>query len=293
MYSLGVSFYKRDYEYIDYTQDQLGGSISLGRQFYRHINASVGVGYVDNDSSYNDSYIYDPDVYNAYYDQYKKASVFTSVSFDNTDDFYTPREGWKAALSLEYSSLDGDDYNATLYPEGYADIFKVSGKVGYYYGLEDWIDYDMIIRLKGRFTSITSVDGDYIPIAERLFLGGIGSVRGYDPYSISPTILRNGYDYRIGGTDRASGSIEASIPLSEAAKMRLAFFYDYGWITSDTVPTAEYGDVDFGNITRSSTGVVLEWQSGFGPINLVFAWPIDDEDYDQTSVFEFSMGTKF
>ena len=174
---------------------------------------------------------------------------------------------------------------------------KLSGKVGYYYGLEDWIDYDMILRLKGRVTSLTSVDGEYIPIGERLFLGGIGSVRGYDPYSISPIVPRlyDGYlyDYRIGGTQSASGSVEASIPLSEAAKMRLAFFYDYGWITSDTVRTENYGDVDFGNITRSSTGVVLEWQSAFGPINLVFAWPIDDEDYDETSVFEFSMGTKF
>ncbi|MBT8343224.1 MAG: outer membrane protein assembly factor BamA, partial [Sulfurovum sp.] len=47
MYSFGVSVYKREYEYIDYTQDQLGGSMTLGRQFYRHINASIGIGYVD------------------------------------------------------------------------------------------------------------------------------------------------------------------------------------------------------------------------------------------------------
>ena len=60
------------------------------------------------------------------------------------------------------------------------------------------------------------------------------------------------------------------------------------------------GNIDFGNtpfaedsIARSSAGVVLEWQSGFGPINLVFAYPIDDEDYDDTAAFEFSMGTKF
>ena len=37
----------------------------------------------------------------------------------------------------------------------------------------------------------------------------------------------------LGGTQRASGSVEASIPLSEAAKMRLAFFYDYGYISYD------------------------------------------------------------
>ena len=288
MYSFGISLYKRDYEYIDYTQDQLGGSMTLGRQFFRHVHASVGIGYADNDSSYNDSYVYNPDVFNVYYDQYKKTSVFTSASFDNTDDYYTPREGVKAMLNLEYATLDGDDYDAALY-DGYSDIFKVTGRVGYYYGLEDWIDYDMILRLKGRVTSINGSDDEYIPIAERLFMGGIGSVRGFDPYSISPEID----GYRIGGTQRASGSIEASIPLSEAAKMRLAFFYDYGIIASDTVPTELYGDVEFDNISRSSTGVVLEWQSGFGPINLVFAYPIDEETGDRTSVFEFSMGTKF
>ena len=120
-------------------------------------------------------------------------------------------------------------------------------------------------------------------------MGGIGSVRGYDPYSISPEVLGS----RIGGTEQASGTIEASIPLSEAAKMRLAFFYDYGMITSDNVPTATGIDIKFDNITRSSVGVVLEWQSAFGPINLVFAEALDDEANDQTAVFEFSMGTKF
>jgi len=87
----------------------------------------------------------------------------------------------------------------------------------------------------------------------------------------------------MGGTQRFSTSIEASIPLSEAAKMRLAFFYDYGMI----------GEDDFNEIQRSSVGAVIEWQSGFGPINLVFAHALDPEADDRTSVFEFSMGTKF
>jgi outer membrane protein insertion porin family len=53
------------------------------------------------------------------------------------------------------------------------------------------------------------------------------------------------------------------------------------------------GEDSFNEITRSSTGVVVEWQSGFGPINLVFAYPIDEKEGDQTAVFEFSMGTRF
>ncbi len=281
MYSFGLSLYKKEYEYIDYTQDQLGGSMTLGREFYRHFHASVGIGYVDNQSTINEDSnitLYNPYLYN---DQYQKTSFFASLSFDNTDDFYTPREGMQAAVNFEYGQLDGEDYNATTYPDGYADILKTSAKVGLYYGLEDWIDYDLILRLKGRMTTIASDDDKYIPIAEKLFLGGIGSVRGYQPYSLAPRDPIS--NTLVGGKHSASASVEASIPLSQAAKMRLAFFYDYGMIGEDS----------FNEITRSSTGVVVEWQSGFGPINLVFSYPIDEKEDDQTAAFEFSMGTRF
>ena len=289
MYSLGLSLYKKEYEYIDYTQDQLGGSLNIGREFYRYFHASVGVGYVDNQSTVNDinNTIFNDYYFNLYNDQYKKTSFFASLSFDNTDDFYTPREGMIAALNLEYAQLNGDDLNATElmeFPNGYGNMLKTSAKVGLYYGLEDWIDYDLILRLKGRTTTIASDSDTYLPIAEKLFLGGIGSVRGYNPYSLSPFNDPNDpYSGLAGGKHRASASVEASIPLSEAAKMRLTFFYDYGMIGEDS----------FNEVTRSSTGVVVEWQSGFGPINLVFGYPIDDEWYDNTAVFEFSMGSKF
>ncbi|MCO4844855.1 MAG: outer membrane protein assembly factor BamA [Sulfurovum sp.] len=290
MYSFGLSLYKKEFEYIDYTQDQLGGSMTVGRELYRHFHASVGVGYVDNQSTINDanSTLVNDYYFNLYNDQYKKASFFASVSFDNTDDFYTPREGMKAAVNFEYAQLDGDDFNSTVgsgEENGYATILKTSAKVGLYYGLEDWIDYDLILRVKGRMTSISTGDNEYLPIGEKLFLGGIGSVRGYNPYSLSPSETDPVTNVKrlTGGKHRASTSVEASIPLSEAAKMRLAFFYDYGMIGEDS----------FNEITRSSTGVVVEWQSGFGPINLVFAYPIDEQEGDQTAVFEFSMGTRF
>ena len=282
MYSLGFNVYKKEYEYIDYTQDQLGGSLSLGRQFFRHFYASVGVGYVDNQSTINEdenTTIYDTYLYT---DQYKKTSLFTGIKFDNTDDYYTPREGMIAAVNIEYASLNGD-LNASelaIYPNGYGTFIKTNAKLGLYYGLNDWIDYDLILRFKARMTTISTGDGEKLPIGEKLFMGGIGSVRGYDPYSLSPL---DSDGERMGGTQRFSTSIEASIPLSEAAKMRLAFFYDYGMI----------GEDDFNEIKRSSAGAVIEWQSGFGPINLVFAQAIDPEADDRTSVFEFSMGTKF
>jgi len=283
LYSLGLSVYKKEYEYIDYTQDQLGGTLNLGRQFYRYLYASVGVGYVDNKSTINDDANVSDDDALLYNDQYTKASFFTSFKFDNTDDYYTPREGVYATLSFEYASLDGDDYNKTEgsgEENGYGKFLKTSAKLGLYYGLEDMLDYDLILRFKARATTIESADKEKLPTAEKLFMGGIGSIRGYDSHSLSP--LNDNGD-RIGGKKRASATVEASIPLSEAAKMRLAFFYDYGMIGEDS----------FNEITRSSAGAVIEWQSGFGPINLVFAKAINPEDGDRTSVFEFSMGTKF
>jgi outer membrane protein insertion porin family len=292
MYSLGINFYKRDYEYIDYTQDQLGAGLNIGREFFRHFYGSVGLGYVDNQSTYNDSY--DPlgGIDSVFYnDQYEKISGFASIKFDNTDDFYTPREGYIASLNMEYAQMDGDmkQENVDRGYDEFDDFSKINARFGAYYGMEDLIEYDLILRFKARYTKIISQNDEYIPIAERLFMGGIGSVRGFDPYSLSPEV--NGD--RIGGTERASATVEASIPLSEAAKMRVAFFYDYGIIGSDPVPTASGIDLTFDDITRSSTGAVLEWQSPFGAINLVFAYPIDDKPGDETATFEFSMGTKF
>lgn len=287
MYSLSMSFYKRDYEYIEYKQDQIGGSISVGKELMRHLHGSIGVGYVDNKSTYNSNYA--STLINYYNDKYKKTSLYASLSFDNTDDYYVPREGVKAILNLEYGMLDGSDHNVTIYPNGYSDIIKTNIKLGLYYGLEDYIDYDLILRAKGRFINISSNGDEYIPIAERVFMGGVGSVRGYEPYSISPTITGD----RIGGTTSASMSLEASVPLSKAAKMRLAFFYDYGMIGSTDIPNGTATPNTFSNMTRSSAGVVLEWQSAFGPINLIFAQALDDEAGDRTAVFEFSMGSKF
>ncbi len=313
MYSLGLSFYKREYDYNydttdGYTVDTLGGSLNAGREFMRHFYGSIGVGYLDNESVYSDSYLDSvSNLSNFYNDQYQKASGFASLKFDNTDDFYLPREGFIAAVNAEFAQMDGEltDENIQRGYTSFDTFTKVNARFGAYYGINDWVDYDAIFRFKARYTKIISQDDQYIPIAERLFMGGIGSVRGFNPYSLSPTVrdTGTGFDSRIGGTERASATVEASIPLSEAAKMRLAFFYDYGVIKTDPVRNAAgTGFVDFSNpnvsitgdnLTRSSTGVVVEWQSAFGPINLVFAYPIDIEDYDQKATFEFSMGSKF
>ncbi len=289
LYSLSLGLSKRHYEYPNFITDTKSASLVVGREFMRYWHISAGVQYVDNNSRENNDTsllgfeqnlsLIDPIGF--YSDRYKKSSVLASLSFDNTDDYYVPRSGMVAALNFEFASLSGDDVNLTQYPGGYGTFTKVTGKFGYFYGLEDWIDYDLILRFKARAAMIVSDSDKKLPIAEKLFIGGAGSLRGYDPYSLSPGSSANYYG--TGGKKSATFSLEASIPFSESAKMRLTGFYDYGMI----------GEESFGEIKRSSAGVVVEWLSGFGPINLIFAKALDAKGYDRTSTFEFTMGTKF
>ncbi|SHO81060.1 Outer membrane protein assembly factor YaeT precursor [hydrothermal vent metagenome] len=269
-YSVGFSLYKRDYDYVDYTQKQLGGSVAVGKQFTRSFYASLGYAYTDTDFNQANNTLSQNGSANTasiFTGTYIKSSALLGFKFDNTDDYYTPREGFLAGLNIEFAGLGGD-----------AEFTKYKGKFGVYYGFDDIIDYDLILRYKARLSVIT--DNGYVPLAEKLFMGGIGSIRGYNAYSLSP---RDAENRRTGGLKSFSTSIEASIPLSESAKMRLTGFYDFGMIGQDT----------FDEIKRSSAGIVIEWQSGFGPINLVFAKALDDEIGDSTSTFEFSMGSKF
>ncbi len=293
LYNLSVNFYKRKFEFYNFTQDQLGASMMFGREFLRYFRVSAGLGYVSNQSEENNNQIVAPggnrdfvDQNGFFNDRYKKSSLLVNGSFDNTDDFLMPREGFIAGVNLEYASLSGNDENRTVGSGeelGYGNILRTDARFGAYYGMEDLIDYDLILRFKARATIISNTDNEKLPIAERLFMGGIGSVRGYNPFSLTPLSDPNDLNSRIGGRQRASATIEASIPLSQAAKMRLAFFYDYGMI----------GDDRLNEIQRSSAGMMIEWQSAFGPINLVFSKPIDDHEGDSLAPFEFSMGTRF
>ena len=298
-YSLSVSLFTRYYEYIDYTTDQTGGSLIGGRRFLRHFYFSAGVSYVDNSSDINEESSLDQNAIQRllYVDKYEKTSGLLGLTFDNTDDYYTPREGFIASINAEFATFDGELTPAdVLFYDSYSDMGKFNLKFGAFYGMEEIIDYDLIMRFKARGTWIEHGENEKIPTAERLYMGGVGSVRGYSPYSISPYLSyvdpNTGLlvESRFGGDKRGSATIEASIPLSEAAKMRLTFFADVGYITADEIRGGEFVQND---LQRTSIGAQIEWQSPFGAVNLIYGYALDDVAEDEKAAFEFSMGTKF
>jgi outer membrane protein insertion porin family len=264
-YSAGVNLYNSEYESYDYTEKRKGGSLSVGRQIARYWHAGLMYQYFDTKlTGMSPDY---PD-YALYNDKTFATSAITpSLQFNNTDDYYLPRHGMIFGISAEYAGVGGD-----------AKFNKDYLNFAIFQGLDDYLNYDLILRYKARLGAIPW--DEQLPVNEKFFMGGIRTVRGYQSGSISK---KDANGYLLGGKYTFSNSVEASIPLIEAAKMRIAFFFDYGMI----------GEEAFTEEKRAGTGAAIEWFSPMGPISLVFAKPLMSKEDDQTSNFEFTMGTQF
>lgn len=274
-YSLGGTIYANDYEWNDYEEKSYGFTTTIGRKLGRYTNVSL-------------TYVIEQSKIEGLSEYYKKAgylngknlksSIIPAISFNNTDDYFIPRSGIAANTSLEYAGLGGD-----------IEFVKSRTNFNWYFGLKDYLDFDLIFRYKASLGYIWADDEKKLPINEKLFLGGMRSIRGYDSRSIPKSIicLDNSGDYcryiDIGGKKSFNNSIELSYPLIERLKMRLVGFFDYGMI----------GDDSWNEEKRYSTGVGIEWQTAIGPLQLYFVKPLNKKSYDETNSFEFSIGAKF
>ncbi|EQA6116541.1 outer membrane protein assembly factor BamA [Campylobacter coli] len=263
-YSLGGTLYSNDYEWDNYSEKNYGFDITLGRQFARYYNVSL---------TYNleqsDIYHLSPTLLRTGYELGKtiKSSITPAITFNNTDDYYLPRKGIIASTSLEYAGLGGDQ-----------EFLSSSSKFNFYQGLQDYIGYDLIYRYKASFYKVW--DEGYLPINQRIYLGGIRSLRGFESRTISP---KNEWGDEVGGTIAFANSVELSFPLIDRIKLRGSVFFDYGMI----------GNKNLDEIQRMSTGLGIEWITPIGPLQLVFAKPLNDKKGDDTNTFEFNLGTRF
>ena len=276
-FSGNFSIYHSVYEYNDYSVASDGVSVGTGHRFSRHISGYLGYGYSGN--SYNFASTIDTNITDTYYfEDYTKSSVTMSVNWDNTDDYYLPREGFTLSQSFEKSGLGAQ-----------ANFLKSRTNFAKYYGLNDLLSFDTIFRYKARYNAV--INNGYIPLAEKFYMGGIGSVRGYQSYSLSPTIKDSKASdgiRRIGGTQTFSNNFELSFPLLPKAKMRLVTYLDWGFILDNMTP-----DLATNYMARAGYGAGLEWFSPVGPIQLMFSNPINPQSGDKVSHFEFTMGQRF
>ncbi len=268
-YSTSFSVFHSLYWNWDYREQTTGGSITGGKLLTNTLRASLG--YTLSTTRVLD--FYDARLATLYkeylsIDRPIKSAISPSLYFDNTDDYYFPKNGAIISAYVEYAGLGGDEKYTKLY-----------GKMALYYHLKSLVGIDLIARYKTQAGAI--INNGYVPITSKFYMGGISSVRGYQVSSLSP---RNSTgEIRIGGNYMMTHSVELSYGILEKAQMRLAFFVDYGMI----------GIQSLDETIRASWGAAVEWINPFGPIVIVFPQPINPQPGDRTSRFEFTMGTRF
>ncbi|MHC4781228.1 MAG: BamA/OMP85 family outer membrane protein, partial [Planctomycetota bacterium] len=196
-----------------------------------------------------------------------------------------PYSGFTASVNYEYVGglLGGtvDFHKAEFSASGYTTVF---GNVS---------EWRHILKVKAQI-GWAGAHHHYpnVPINERFFMGGLGTLRGFAYRSVGP--LWSGEP--IGGNFRALGGVEYSLPLYRAPMpglwqqeidvLRLVFFYDVGVLTSDYEAYST-------RLYRSGIGFGFRLQVpalGGIPIALDFGWPISRRPEDRTERVSFSLG---
>lgn len=208
-------------------------------------------------------------------------------------------------------------------PGSDAEYYKLSYDVQRYKALTK----NLTLRLKGKIGYANGYgDMDSLPFFENFFSGGSSSIRGFEGSSLGPkgtpsvsyiaAPYQNGDAYvttggvnaplavyedtdrqTIGGNILFETGIELVFPVPftrDIKSLRTIFFVDAGNVFSDSCgpDQANCSNIDLGNLS-SSTGVGLQWLSPVGPLSMYISKPIQEQPFDKTESFQFSLGQRF
>jgi outer membrane protein insertion porin family len=212
-----------------------------------------------------------------------------SWSRDTRNRFFNPNRGSFYRLGAEFSL-----------PGSTAKFYKITTKANKLYS----ISKNLTLAVSGE---IGYGDGysstQKLPFFENFFAGGVNSVRGYRDNTLGPKSsvftadalgnadlpLTSRTGDPVGGSFKTTGSVELVFPTPFAKAgntARLAWFWDFGNVFNT------YSDFEAREF-RHSTGLALKWQAPVGPIVINFAFPFNDNEFDDTERIQFAFGNTF
>ena len=174
-----------------------------------------------------------------------------------------------------------------------------------------------VLKLNTEVGLITSPTAEGVPIFTRFFLGGILDVRGYRLRTVGPRLplnqtldvnaapIANGAN--IGGNLQAYSNLEFEFPIVDKVGIRGVTFLDAGnaWNLEDqfckTTPAPQFPAVvspcfnGLKSLTtvRMSSGFGIRWFSPLGPLRFEWGFPLRPLAYEESYVFEFTIGNFF
>lgn len=190
---------------------------------------------------------------------------------DNRDSFLYPRSGNFQRVFLE-----------TALPPGKLRYNKLN------YQYQQWLP---IRRSEALMLNVDvgwakGYGSNPVPFYKNFYVGGIGSVRGFEQSSIGP---RTRDDDPIGGTRMLVTNAEYYFPLPGAGQdrsFRASVFVDAGYAWG------ENEDLRFSDM-RYSTGLAFSWSSPLGPLKFSLGFPLKKGPEDEVQRFQFQFGSVF
>ena len=203
------------------------------------------------------------------------SSITHSISKDTRDSYFNPTSGYNWKFSNTVAGIGGD---ATFYKS------VVNSRI--YYP----IDYgDYVFGFKSGAGFITAID-DKITSSNRFFLGG-KKLRGFDNGGLGPRDTGN--NQAVGGNNFYNFSFELKSNkfMPEDTGLEWLVFSDIGsiWGTDYETNVKGFDDIE----PRITNGFGLAMVTPIGPLQMIWGFPVQSQDYDIEENFQFSIGTSF
>jgi outer membrane protein insertion porin family len=269
-WTLGIDIYRTERDYTDYSRRLTGGDIKAGYPITDFIGTFWMYKYEIKDI-YNPTNLYllynaiDPGNYPLSHTT--TSSMYASITNNTTDFRFDPSTGMVNTLSTEYAGLGGNNKYVR-------EIFDNT----FYYPL--W--WKFVVSTKVTIGAIQQAGGP-IPIDEKFYLGGIGTLRGYEARTVCP--IDNGL--YVGGERELFGNLELKFPLLPEFGVKGVAFFDYGnaWSGGKLLPQTMY----------MSYGAGIRWASPMGPLRLEYGIPVNPRSGvdNKSGRFEFAIGSMF
>jgi translocation and assembly module TamA len=201
---------------------------------------------------------------------YTLVGIPLSLRYDDTDNLLDPTRGYSVVAS------------GGVYPQALGstiDLYQSKVQVSAYHAFDNDARYVIAGRLG--FGSLGGSPLTSIPDNRRFFAGGGGSVRGFAYRSLSPLGPGN---VPIGGRSLVEGSLEARIKVTET--IGVVPFVDAGSAFTQSYP-------DFNSSLRYAAGLGLRYYTGFGPIRLDVAMPLNRRKGEAAAAIYIGIGQAF
>jgi outer membrane protein insertion porin family len=200
-----------------------------------------------------------------------RSHVELSYLYDSRDAQIFPRKGGKFEVLGGYSGLGGD-----------VKTYNFGVNASYYWNLK----WDTIFNINAGYATVEGTDDDkFVPIFEREYLGGPYNMRGFRYRDVAPYNPDLSGDETMGGKTSFFCQFELTVPVIE--EMRLAFFYDVGFVEEQSFKFR-------GNNIASDYGIGIRLNLPVGPLAVDYAIPVKSGNaIDDGGQFQFYLNYSY